>query len=678
MLIENFTAKSSCCILLLFISHSLLVNAQKSNTNLFKSVLRDTTKIISPAEAKLIAVTFQAKAYKKIVAPDKMYLDKELQKLNEKDPIKLKAAANTLSSTGVLLMGASAPPDLAIVYSSAAASTFPEEPVMVNNFGAVLRMLDSLEVALKYFLYAKSLDPKSPLILTNLGNTFFELYDDKNAEIFYTRALKIDNHFALARQGMVEIYLKRKELGKAYEELLKGVEEVSYSESTQQALDGLKSSGKAKEAAGKSSSKGPPKPSNSGNESNGNNSTGANDQLKLPPFPNWTDMKALINANGPKQWQNDLNKRSSAVIEKMTENGKGWKNIAYSARKYQFAMEMQQEFTSIQLDKIMHDYNKADSIASAKMNRSIEQVSLIYSDKSKVIAKQMETATMAESDAKTRAALGEKISKQEADKIAESTARVFSLAKDQQKLIIERCHKIKTIVEDYFGEWKPLAKIKHDKTMDLLSEYWIYCEQYLNQIYDTHTFNQMNESRKLFVIMQSGLLPSEYGVRQFSFAILLGSAMTDGNGNCPESPAPLVASSGENTETNVPDGKAPPCPFKGEKAKIGLGPVTLSLDCESIGVGYAEGVAASASWNFKKKETTLFVGVGFSASASLGIIRSDISYTQGVSVTFDKAGQPTDIGIVQEFTALNRTVNMTLAASTGLNTSLTKEYNYVH
>jgi len=144
-------------------------------------------------------------------------------------------------------------------------------------------MMDSISPSLPALVYAKNLSPNYPVVLTNLGNTVLELGDDRKAEVFLKRALRIDPHFRDARSSLVSIYLKRHDLGSAYEELLKGVEEVTYSEGTKQAFERASNDGTRKQQT-QSSSQTPPPPAGPGAPSTGGNGK-APDQLVFATLP---------------------------------------------------------------------------------------------------------------------------------------------------------------------------------------------------------------------------------------------------------------------------------------------------------------------------------------------------------------------------------------------------------
>ena len=187
----------------LFILLLVFTQAMSQNTSMYKYVKIDTTKVISEAQLVTIATRFYNRHYKQIYdAIEKSFVDGNFRKLEAQGSDKYMLAQG-FSSTAVMMTGMGQSVEIPLVLSTKAVILFPKDTLIVNNFGAILRMIDSVKTSLPVLLYAKKLFPGAPVILTNLGNTLFELYDDRGAEYFYNRSLKINPDFSLATQGLV-------------------------------------------------------------------------------------------------------------------------------------------------------------------------------------------------------------------------------------------------------------------------------------------------------------------------------------------------------------------------------------------------------------------------------------------------------------------------------------------
>jgi Tfp pilus assembly protein PilF len=80
--------------------------------------------------------------------------------------------------------------NLACVYLASAVKAMPDDTLSVNNFGAYLRIIDSIRTSLPVLLFADRLYGESPIVLTQIGCSYFELGMEKEAESYLRRALK--------------------------------------------------------------------------------------------------------------------------------------------------------------------------------------------------------------------------------------------------------------------------------------------------------------------------------------------------------------------------------------------------------------------------------------------------------------------------------------------------------
>lgn len=382
-------------ILLLIIFN---VNHFAQKNNIYKSVSIDTTKIISKAEFIKIANKFYQDYYNNSYGEEKFFIDQQIKKLDTEENDKLKIAKG-LSSTAVFLTGTGESQNIPLVFSAKAAALFPQDTIIVNNFGAILRMLDSIKASLKVLLYAKSLCPNAPVILTNLGNSLFELYDDKSAEYFFQKALKVNPNYALAHHGLVSVYLKRKDLRKAMEELFKGVAGI-YSETLKDVQNQVKYQDSYEPPSN------PPgqipedqmKNQSSDNQSPSDRQANLpNDKLQLPDFPNWSEEAALINDQSISRFKKEIQRLNSEAtdnlfneadaIKKMNkEQLQNWYDNKMKSGKVlndknKFMMDMLGEYYKDQLDRINKNYIKDDKINSEKFDKSLQQISSSFQKK---------------------------------------------------------------------------------------------------------------------------------------------------------------------------------------------------------------------------------------------------------------------------------------------------------
>ncbi len=114
---------------------------------------------------------------------------------------------NKLTSDGGFLLQFGDNPDEACVFLAKAVLVSPGDTLSVNNFGAYLRQIDSVTTALAVHLYANRLYSESPVILFQLGCSYFELKDYPKSEDYLKQALEKDPGFGEASALLCDLYL---------------------------------------------------------------------------------------------------------------------------------------------------------------------------------------------------------------------------------------------------------------------------------------------------------------------------------------------------------------------------------------------------------------------------------------------------------------------------------------
>lgn len=636
---------------LIFLSSGLL----SQNANTYKSVKIDTSGKITSDEVVKIARRFLNRYYKNIYdAQEKNFIDKNFRKLEADglQEVEKVAIAEGLSSTAVFLTGTGESQNIPVVFSARAVIEFPEDTLIVNNFGAVLRMLDSVRISIPVFLYAKSLYPDAPVILTNLGNSLFELYDDKSAEYFYQKALQINPDFALARHGLVSVYLKQRNIQKAIEELFKGVE-GAYSQSLNNVQNKLKKDPSYASPGDIYGDKSENRSIKSQTPSSPNPNVPV-DELKLPQFPDWPDITALTYdktikknmtmlqeiSSGKCLTQLPFTKMSPEQIEQWASNQNKSGIIQYKGNS--FAMDLMQQYFIDEIEKIDKKCSQSDELNETRYNKALEQM---------------------------------------AAEEASSTPTGMD-PEAYQAYLIKHCKDLTNLTDNYFTEWKNVSRIRHNAYNDLLMTYWVYCEQYLNRTFDLNEFGILNCKRKMFVSIQLLKLYVVYSGYRDILPLINIASFASGTGECPKMPPPPPPDETEEDNVNIPDKNAPPCPFKDKKLEIGLGACTAGLDCESIEAECGEGLIAGAKWNYKKKELTAFAGAGLKADFGVKGSSVNAEAKAGFELTFNPKGQVIDAAYKTEVGAkaslgnfeAGQTLEVKMTAATGIDINRTNEF----
>lgn len=176
-----------------------------------------------PTQKQVIAIAdrFYKRSYKQISAITKVHFDADLKEA-EKNKFSQKDI-RILSNKGAGLITFGNDHHVACVYLAAAVKAMPGDTLSINNFGAYLRIIDSVAVSLPVLLYANELFDKSPVILTQIGYSLLELNDDKKAETYFKQALKFDPAFGMAHSALCEVYIRQQRYKEAIAELFAGV-----------------------------------------------------------------------------------------------------------------------------------------------------------------------------------------------------------------------------------------------------------------------------------------------------------------------------------------------------------------------------------------------------------------------------------------------------------------------
>jgi tetratricopeptide (TPR) repeat protein len=592
------------------------------------TVVIDTSKNASKQDFLALVQRYRDLYYGQCIGAEKISVDSALFTLQAVEPF-LSAAAGKLSASAVLLMGKGLALHASVVFAAAAAITTPDSADVVNNFGAVLRMLDQDSDAVTILLYANKLYPGSPLILTNLANTMLELGDDAKASAYYHSALAINSQYGPAHQGLGTLYLKEMNYLAAINEFFAAAEFAFYG-STTKALSGAERQcgGMPDEPFGQETgdAAGTSDPSNPDQSS-----LAPDDQLYIPPYPNWNGIDQFVAGyDDLVRWNNDVSGGMSDCLN--------------------WAMALPNQMSSL------------DSAGSAKIAKEIlffsreingeEYLAAYFSDKINTRYSQ-DSAALADLDTKFGNALDQDNAKLTSDENAlqaeepdpADLAAVSAWVEKSKEVTIAYNKKVVVDYDNYFGSWEVIERNSYNATKQQLEEFWLYTEPFMKQLYCGGLVYQMvDNSRRSFVYTQmyryTGALPMlAIGFSYYETAKEISQATPD---NTPPSKV---------DSTKVPKKKEPSCPFEKTPFSFGGGAATATLDCESIEVEGGEGIVGAAKYNFKKKETTLFLGVGYEARLGTDQLGAGAAGKVGGYATFDQNGNVTDGGVKANISA---------------------------
>lgn len=176
---------------------------------------------VSESEIVSIAGRFYQRSWARLDAVQRSGIDQAFDDAERKgyNP----PSVNRLTSTGGVLLQFGNSLDEACVYLTKAVIVSPGDTLSLNNFGAYLRQIDSLKVALKVHLYANQIFSESPVILTQIGCSYFELHDNRKAEDYLKMALELDPGFGEASAALCYLYLENGRWREALQQLFAAV-----------------------------------------------------------------------------------------------------------------------------------------------------------------------------------------------------------------------------------------------------------------------------------------------------------------------------------------------------------------------------------------------------------------------------------------------------------------------
>ena len=625
-------------------SYQLPTLALSLDTGLTVSI--DTSKSASKTDFLALVQRYRDLYYGECYGAEKTSVDSALFTLQSAQPL-LSAAAGNLSASAVVLMAKGFALHASVVFAAAAVIASPDTADIVNNFGAMLRMLDQDSDAVTVLLYANKLYPGSPLILTNLANTMLEMGDDAKAAAFYHQALAVNSQYGPAHQGLGTLYLKEMNYLAAVNEFFAAAEFAFYG-STTKAISGAETmcGGTPDEPFGQETgdAAGTSDPSNPDQSS-----LAPDDQLYIPPYPNWNGIDQFIAGyNDSKQWNDNVSGGMFGCLNT--------------------AMELPNQLSSL------------DSVSSAKIanemlffSREIngeEYLATYFGDKINSAYSQ-DSASLATLATTFQNALTQDGDKYTSDQNALNAqqpdpgdlAAVAAWDQQAKQITIDYNKKVVVDYDNYFGSWEVIERNSYNATKQKLEEFWLYTEPFMKQLYCGGLVYQMvDNSRRDFVYTQlyryTGALP------MLSIAFSYYETAKEIAQATPDMTPPATIDS-----TKVPQTTAPSCPFENHPLSLGLGPASFTLDCESIEVEGGEGIIGAVKYNYKTKETTGFIGgglearLGFEQLGATGEAKAGFFFTSDQNGNITDGGAKASLGAASNLGPATQTAEMELRAS---------------
>jgi len=504
----------------------------------------------------------------------------------------------TTAAAAIAAPGASR--EIPVVLAARAVIAMPALPLAVNNFGAMLRLMGRLRDSVTVLLAAKKLDPQSPMVLTNLANSMYELGDSYAAESFYNEALMTAGNFGPALTGLGNIYMERKDYRRALDVMLRGA---------QMGFCGAVKSACSEAMAGEYGDPGSipplPPPWQGGIKTAPaapGGGAGAQSTFTVPQIADWSSIATVAGymSVGFRQVEAEIRREISAGTAQLQQLAAEIRRVSVQRRSAGSALCTISFENQVFHLRLIEEHFKA--IAGRAMARALDEMRQdeAWSDWEEIGERYVQRVEAAKTDPEIEAAHA-----------------AF-------------CKEASAFAQAQFAKNKGIWTQLYSETASAVEDYWAFSQNVLDSIYDPLVYKREEINRRMSTYGMLAQIAGTGGLLAELPAIHSRCSRCGGTGRA-------VSESGS---TNAPE-SSDKCPFKGgRKFALSLGPVEYKVDCSTVEVGFALIASGSLKWNFKEKRvTSVFVGVG----GQMGAGPLSLGTKWGTQLTFDRDGSVSDI-----------------------------------
>lgn len=584
-----------------------------------QSAINVSPSDLTSANIVALADRFFRRSYQTLGAVTRSQFDQDYKEAGAKE-FTLEAVRK-LASTGAVLITMGDDHNLACVYLASAVKAMPDDTLSINNFGAYLRIIDSIKTSVPVLLYANKLYSESPLILTQLGCSYIELGKEKEGESYLKEAVRCDPGFGQAHTALCELYMSQDRLEDALLELFAGVKGMGASYSRASANYNY-----LQQQAEKAGEKGNQSAKEAFWDETRNQIRPEDALAPLVPSVERMKMPSLPNCQKVADW---------------TEGG------GYSAAVQSFnrVVNMMRQFSSefLQVQKDVPDLPPNAVLRDYPSERfALDCITEFFFRESKNEADDFEEAFDAIFD-EIVAEAEEYFNHKE-----QYTKEFVSCAEGcgSDGYCIQECHRV------YCTKECPAANVFNNK----LQGHWEDYQGHFTETVDRQ--KEILDDLYEFSAQWFSKIESPYWSRIYAYEIqrtalaIIANAYSayarpfqapvhnDCGTDCSlfANPYPIPA---EEVEDKEPRGNN--CP-QDQKLVLSIPFCSISLDCESVEIGCAAVAAASVKRNFKNKSTTLFGGIGLDVGSGV-----KAGGSMGFTVTQYDSGK-FDVGLKGEMT----------------------------
>lgn len=539
--------------------------------------------------------------------------------------------ASDISAAAVFISASASSQYLPVILSAGAVIEAPENAVIVNNFGTMVRNLKQIDDSLTILLYAKSLESESPMILTNLGHSYLDKGETDKAEECYLKALELDPDFGSAHEGMAYVYIKRADGQKAINEIVEAAKR-GYSPMLRAAYKAAKKAGGVIDI--------PPwdkllnnDPESSDSESEEENQT-QNDMLILPDLPKWESRGAFIATlpNLSKLIEDSMQKGMlDAIVFAVTyhpedlEEAFGEEGFGdYEDYDGYYEDEEDADMDDIASIELMPSYGQKLFMLELVNDYFAEKINQAYN---RTLSKriQIDDAYQKDIDSIKESAKFKSMEK----KIMENDiGGAKALGKEINKMSAQ-------MADTHFYAWRDITLQNYNEIKDLLYEYWKISDQVTGSIYDQDVVDYINKIREITVYASILPITTDFSMLPTTYALAdhIAPIVEPDEDLSQYKPEPIGT-------VQTPPIKKKECAIKGKKLSVTMGPASFAVTCDTWEFEFLEGIGGAIKQNFKTGETEITVLVGVKTGAGT----TEFSGKTGVTMKFDSDGNFTGWG----------------------------------
>jgi tetratricopeptide (TPR) repeat protein len=609
-----------------------------------------------PAMTEDVLVLFSRNTLQTLVgrmAPEHARQLKEDLEALEELPVSDRTAAGTHASA---LMEATGFSSLAQVYAAWAVLQDPQSAVAVINLAAVTCWPPLLRLAV-------AREPKNPIPYTNLGSCAMSAQRWDLAREGYEQAVARSPTHRNALEGLGQWHLQHRNLSLALEYFARA--------------NGVRYEPQVAEATRPPGGK-RPTPSRliepehdrfgGGRRPSGTGSPGTahvtDVRMELPPLPNWPSPDPFLLSAETRQPLAELYgarmNEGIALATEMLENNP-LKKLSEMRKAYQAMTPAQQEVAALE-DALRRPWTDQPIVDVVELNYQwlsdrLEQADARYAERLKRFEE-----------------LGKKLEKMGEQRVAameaacpDSASAMATCMQAFRATMVKSCKESMAVNGQMFVTWRDAYRDWYAEVKPALEETYRVQGLWIRQISDPDIWRAHVASRSTMVFSPVAGKMIEEDAMRLVFLGLGAAAFGRTAEVCPQEP-PQAHEKPEVPELPKSDDPRSSCPIqKGKPWKVppfdipGVSlPVSADVSCQDLtikvkaGIGKSSGGGQKASANAVvsvkyryggDKSTTVFIGAessvtgGMTGGSSLGV-KGEV----GVSLTFDKGGQLTDVG----------------------------------